>query len=84
MREERVAIGEMRVRVDRDRGHLELALERAAVERLDVLQLVHVVEVAGVDLPLGERVEHERVVGVGAVRDSDGASGHQDISARLP
>ena len=44
----------------------------ALVERLDVGELVHVAEVAGVELPFRQRVEHEGVVGVGAVGDVDG------------
>ncbi len=58
--------------MDRDRGDLELAPPGALVERLDVGQLVDVAQVAGVDLAFGERVEHERVVGVGTVGDVDG------------
>src|SRR5437762_785880 len=55
------------------------SLERAAVERLDVGELLHVAAIAGIDLPGRERPEHEGVVGVRAVREMDGAglvSGH--------
>ena len=45
--------------------------ERPAVERLDVLQFVHELQVAGVDLVVGQGVEHEGVVRVRAVADAD-------------
>ena len=60
--------------MNRDGGHLELGPPGALIQGLDVRQLVDVTQVAGIDLPLGERVEHEGVVGVGAVSDVDGAS----------
>ena len=66
---------EIGVRVNGDRGHLQLSAPGALVEGLDVGELVQVPEIAGVELPFGERVEHEGVVGVGAVGDVDGA-GH--------
>ena len=47
--------------------------KRPAIERLDVLQFVREVQIAGVDLVVGQGVEHERVVGIGAVADVDGA-----------
>jgi hypothetical protein len=56
VREQRVAVGEVGVRVDRNGGHLELTAQRALVERFDVLKLVDVGEAFGVDLPVGERV----------------------------
>ena len=71
VRQQRVAVGQVGVGVDRDRGDLELTAHRALVQRLDVLQLVDVGEAFGVDLPGGERVEHERVVGIRAVGDVD-------------
>ena len=79
--EERVVAPEIGVGVDRDRGHLELRAAGALVERLDIRQLVHVAQVAGVDLALRQRVEHERVVGVGAVGDADGAGHGVALSA---
>jgi len=71
VREQGVAVGEVGVGVERDRGDLQLAGEGAAVQRLDVGQLVHVATVAGVDLALRHRPEHEGVIGIGAVRDAD-------------
>ena len=72
MRKQRVAVAEVGVGVNRDRRDLELAAHRALVEALDVLQLVDVGQPFGIDLPGGERVEHERVVRVRAVGDVDG------------
>src|SRR6185312_10311272 len=72
VREQRVAVGEVSVCVNGDRGDLELGAQRALVERFDILQLVDVAQIAGVNLPFGERVEHERVVGIGAVGDVNG------------
>ena len=58
-----------------DRGHLQLRAPGALVEGLDIGELMHVADIAGVELPFRERVEHEGVVGVGAVGDVD-ESGH--------
>src|SRR6185503_17041446 len=54
-------------------GDLELTPERALIQRLDVLQLVNVAQPFRVDLALRERVEHEGIVGVWAMRDVNGA-----------
>src|SRR5262245_19920341 len=64
--------------MNRDRRDLELAGEGALVEGLDVRELVHVAEIAGIELVLGQGVEYERVVGVGRVRDANGA-GHDQL-----
>ena len=69
--QQRVPVGEVGVGVDRHGGDLELAGQRAAVERLDVGELVRVAQLAGVELVVRERPEHEGVVGVGAVGDLD-------------
>ena len=42
-----------------------------AIERLDVLQFVAKAQVAGVHLVVGQGVEHEGVVGIGAVADAN-------------
>ena len=52
-----------------------LCAECPLVQSLNVLKLVDVYESFGVDQPLSERIEHERVVGIRAVRDADDASG---------
>ena len=59
-----------------DGGQLQLAGEGAAVERFDIDQLVDELVRAGVDLAVGQRVEHERVVGIGAVADADECCWH--------
>ena len=71
VREEHVAVLHERVRVQRDGGHLEPALERPLVQRLDVPQDVLELEPARVDAARGEAPEHERVVGVGAMAEAD-------------
>src|SRR5438094_342549 len=65
-----VPVGDEEIRREGDRGHLELGSPRAAVQRLDVLE--HVLDPDARDpyLPRRKRVEHERVVGIGAVADS--------------
>src|SRR5688500_118118 len=84
VRQQCVAVGEVRVRVDGDRGDLELSTQCAAVERLDVLKLVLVRDSVGVDLPGGQRVEHERVVRVGRMSDANDATRgvHRGTSTR--
>ena len=71
VREQDVAILDERVRVQRDRRHLEPALERPLVQRLDVLQDVLELEAARIDLARGEAPEHEGVVGIRAVAEPD-------------
>ena len=60
-----------RVRVQRDRRHLEPPLERPLVQRLDVAEHVLELEAARVDAILRQGPEHERVVGVGAMAETD-------------
>src|SRR6267143_412904 len=77
--EQGVAIREIRVRMQRDGGDLQLTGERAPVQGFDVAELMHVPAAARVDLPSRHRPKHEGVVGVGAVGDVDRArhgSGH--------
>ena len=59
--------------MDRYGRDLELTAQRALVQRLDVLELVHVTNVAGVDFSFGQGVEHKGVVRVGTVRNVNGA-----------
>src|SRR2546429_2100838 len=69
--------------MQRYRRRLELASQRAAVQRLDVGELVLVAPGAGVDLAGRERPEHEGVVRIGAVREANGAaSGHASVPRR--
>ena len=81
--QQEVALGQARVGVEGDGRDGELSRHRAPVERFDVGQLVDEGETLGIDASFGERVEHERVVGVGAVRDGDGLVGsHRAILLR--
>ena len=68
---EDVLVGQVGVGVQADGGQLQLALEGPAVERFDIDQLVRELEIAGVDLVVRQGVEHEGVVGIGAVADAD-------------
>ena len=52
-------------------------LQRPAIECLDVLQLVPENQVAGVDLVVGQGIEHEGIVGIGTMADSDQFFGHE-------
>jgi len=83
VRKEEVSVREMGVGVKGDGGDRELARHRAAVQRLDVGELVVEREALGVDASLGERVEHEGVVGVGTVSDGDGVRGDHAGILRL-
>jgi hypothetical protein len=70
----------MSVRVERDGRDGELPGERPVVQALDVGELVREAEPLRVHLPLGERVEHERVVGVRTVSQGDRlGGGHRAI-----
>ena len=76
VREQQVAVGDVRVGAHRDRGHLEPALRRPLVERLDVRDDLLELEPARVDAAGLERPEHERVVRVCAVSDADPHARH--------
>ena len=52
------------------RGHFQFAAQGTPIKLLDVLQLVVKLQIAGVELVVGQGVEHERVVGIGAVTDA--------------
>jgi hypothetical protein len=84
MSEERVAVREVGVRVQRHGRDLELPAQRALVQALDVGQLVRVAPEACVDSPGGERPEHEGIVGIRAVGHLDRpCRGRQESSGRL-
>src|SRR5436190_5496623 len=65
-----VALNE-RIGMQRDRGRLEPSLERPVVQGLNVPQHVLELEPARVDPVRGKRPEHECVVGIRAVAESD-------------
>ena len=71
VRQQCIAIGQVRVGVERNGSHLVLAPEGPLVEGLDVLQDVDKLQIRVPDLPLGQGIEHERVICVRAVGDRD-------------
>src|SRR5262249_38669552 len=73
VREQGVAIGEVRKGVQRNSCDLELAGQRAPIQALDVGELVYVAPPPRIDLARSHRPEHERIVRIRAVRDADDA-----------
>src|SRR5690242_10613669 len=73
VRKQGIRIGEICIGVNRDCRDLELSAQRALVERLDILELVNIAQLAGIDLPFRKRIEHERVVRIRAMSDVNGA-----------
>jgi hypothetical protein len=71
MREDGVAVLHERIGVQGNRGHLETALESPLVQGLDVLEDVLERELAGIDDSCAETPEHERVVRVRTMPQSD-------------
>jgi hypothetical protein len=71
VRQEDVPVGQMRVRIERHRRDLVRAVERGAVQRLDVRQHMFELEARRRHFAAREAEEHERIVGIRAVRDSD-------------
>ena len=83
VRQQHVALLHERIGGERDRGDLELAVDCPGVQRLDVAQDVLELEAPRIDLARGEAPEHERVVGVGAVAETD-QHGAQEATAIPP
>src|SRR2546423_8012457 len=73
VREQGISVRQIRVRVNRDCRDFELRAQCSLVQRLDVLQFMDITQIARVDLAFGERVEHERVIGIGAMSNVDGS-----------
>jgi len=71
--EQDVAVGNRRVGPERDRTHLERPSSAKAVERLDVGHYLLELEAAQIDASGLDSPEHEGVVGIRAVADTDGA-----------
>ena len=69
--QQRVAVLDERIRGQRQRGDLEPALEGPLVQNLDVLRHELELESTPIDRPAGERPDHEGIVGVGGMPDSD-------------
>ena len=71
VRQQRVAVLDEGIRVQRDRCRFQPALERPLVQRLDVLEHLLEAKAARVDRTRRERPEHEGVVGIRAVAEPD-------------
>ncbi len=67
VREQDVAIVQVRVGVHRKRRDLELAVFGALIQGFDVLQNVLELEPFGFDEPFRERIEHERIIRIRAM-----------------
>ena len=55
-----------------DGRNVEFGVERALVQALDIAELMLNRQPAGVNFIVGLRMEHEGVVGIGAVGNGDG------------
>ncbi len=71
MRQQRVLVDEVRVGVERHGRDFVLAIERRAVQGLDIGEHLIDDEPAGIDRAAGQAKEHERIVGIRAVGDGD-------------
>ena len=69
--EQGIAVGQVGEGVDADGGDFELTVQGTPVERFDVFELMNEPQAAGVELVVGERVEHERIVRIRAMPDAD-------------
>ena len=73
---ERVILVNIGIGMQGDGGQVQLAFTRTLVEGFDVLQDVFVNQVSGVDLAFCQAIEHEGVIGIGAVSECDSLSCH--------
>ena len=69
--QQRVFVRDIRIRVNRDRGNMQLAAPRPLIQRLNVVQPMFEPVTAEIDLIFRDRVEHERVVGVGGMTECE-------------
>ena len=65
----RVLVRHVGIGMEGNRRDLVFAFEGFPVQGFDIAKHVDVIEIAGIDLARGQRVEHECVVGVGTVRN---------------
>jgi hypothetical protein len=70
-RHQHIAIGEISVTVKGQGGDLVSPLESCLIEGLDILQTVLDGESLGVEKPLGQGIEHEGIVGIRTVSNTD-------------
>src|SRR6266496_6305888 len=66
-RQQRVILGHVRIRVNGDRGNMQLAAPRPLIERLNIFQAMIEAVTTEVDFILRHRIEHERVIRVGGM-----------------
>jgi hypothetical protein len=78
VRQKRVLVEQVGVRVKRDCRHLVAAVEGGAVQRLDIGQDLFDDDTVGVHVAARQPVEHERIIGVRAVGDSDSRGRHEN------
>src|SRR5262249_15559562 len=71
VRQQRIAIGEMRGRMKRDGGDTAATVTRRAVQRLDVRQDLVDLDAVRTDGVARQTIEHECVIGIRAMRDGD-------------
>src|SRR6266705_5695970 len=62
-----VLVGDISIRVDGDRGNMQLAAPRALIQRLNIFQPMVETITAKIDFVFGHCVEHEGIVGIGRV-----------------
>ena len=62
--------------MDGDCSDVELTAQRPLIQGLDVLQLVDVLDILCIHFSFGQRVEHERVVGIGTVSEMNYSAAH--------
>ena len=61
-RQQRVLVGDVRIRVNGDRGNVELAASRPLVQRLNVFQSMFEPITTKIDFFLRHCIKHERVI----------------------
>ena len=54
-----------------DSRHIQLAAQRSAVERLDILKLMPKAEIPRIELVVGQGIKHEGIVRVGTMPHGD-------------
>ena len=84
----RVALAHIRIGVNRDRGDVQLAAQRALIQRLNVFQPMLEAVAAQIDFVFRHRVEHERVVWIGRMTEGENGrivrhGAHVSVSASL-
>ena len=63
--QQRVFVCDVRVRVDRDRGNMQLAAPRPFVQRLNIFQSMFESITTEIDFVFRDRIKHKRVVWIG-------------------